>query len=331
MKILIAYPDVAGVINGNQVTAQRWRAILKELGHEVETTATAKTDLASENYDLLIALHAIKSAGVIEEFRETSPDKPIVVAITGTDIYSDQDSAILKKSLETAAKIVVLQQATAKDVSPIWQAKVRTIYQSVTNIGAANLDGQNNSQGFAQKKDETFAVLVASNLRQPKDPFLTAIAVRNLPSDSKIQVTHLGAAMSDEMQSFAEQETINNSRYHWAGSLSHQETLNAIAQSDLLVNSSKVEGGSAVISEAIAANTPILATRIAGNRGLLGDDYSGMFEVGDTNQLRTLLLEAEQKGDFFDELKRQCKNRKHLITPKFERETWANLLNELKI
>jgi len=40
-----------------------------------------------------------------------------------------------------------------------------------------------------------------------------------------------------------------------------------------------------VIIEALASGTPVLASRIDGNLGLLGDDYAGVFEPGEATGL----------------------------------------------
>ena len=55
-----------------------------------------------------------------------------------------------------------------------------------------------------------------------------------------------------------------------------------------MVLSSLSEGGANVISEAVAAGVPVLASRIDGSVGLL-DDYPGYFPVRDTAALARLL------------------------------------------
>ncbi len=58
------------------------------------------------------------------------------------------------------------------------------------------------------------------------------------------------------------------------------------------------EGGANVLSEALAASVPILATRIPGSVGILGPEYPGYFPVGDTEALAALLWRAETDRDF---------------------------------
>jgi len=132
--------------------------------------------------------------------------------------------------------------------------------------------------------------------------------------------------MTDHMKSAAEKEAEENPRYRWIGEVTREEAMQQIAGSDLLVNSSLIEGGAAVVCESVVAGTPILATQIAGNVGFLGADYEGLFNVGDTNRLRELMFKAETNGDFHRRLQEQCDQRKHLFEPDFEQRTWATLL-----
>ena len=59
MQIRIICPAPPGSLYGNRVTAMRWARLLKELGHRVVIAA----DYLNERCDLLIALHARRSAG----------------------------------------------------------------------------------------------------------------------------------------------------------------------------------------------------------------------------------------------------------------------------
>jgi glycosyltransferase involved in cell wall biosynthesis len=84
-----------------------------------------------------------------------------------------------------------------------------------------------------------------------------------------------------------------------------------------------------VISEAIVAGTPVIASRIAGNVGLLGEDYPGYFGVGDTCELARLILRAEIDAEFLIDLKTRCEKNAALFDPAHEKKTWGNLLKEL--
>ncbi len=95
--------------------------------------------------------------------------------------------------------------------------------------------------------------------------------------------------------------------------------------------SSKIEGGANVISEAIVAGVPVLASRIDGNVGILGDDYPALFDVGDTRALARLLDRAETDATFLKELYRRTKSLARLFNSQKEIRAWAELLAELPL
>lgn len=93
--------------------------------------------------------------------------------------------------------------------------------------------------------------------------------------------------------------------------------------------SSRLEGGANVIGEAVSAGVPIIASRISGTVGLLGEDYSGYFAVGQTRELADCLLRAEHDPQFLNQLKKQISNRAALFLPEREQQGWSGLLAEL--
>ena len=120
-----------------------------------------------------------------------------------------------------------------------------------------------------------------------------------------------------------------NQRYQWVGELEHDEARKLIASSDLLVISSLSEGGAAIIGEAVVAGTPILSTRIDGVTGLLGDNYAGYFEVGDTEGLATLMTRAESELQFRKRLQNEMAQVVENFSKNLEIEAWGELLRSL--
>lgn len=84
-----------------------------------------------------------------------------------------------------------------------------------------------------------------------------------------------------------------------------------------------------MLSEAIAASVPILASRIDGNIGILGADYPGYFDVGDTRQLARLLTRAETSSEYLAELKARTESLSFLADPAREEQAWSDLISEL--
>ena len=80
--------------------------------------------------------------------------------------------------------------------------------------------------------------------------------------------------------------------YRWLGALPHAQTRQRIQRAHVLVHTSALEGGAHVIMEAVRSGTPVLASRVPGNIGMLGADYAGYFPHGDAAALAGLLEEC---------------------------------------
>jgi putative glycosyltransferase (TIGR04348 family) len=297
------------------VTALRWAGILRSLGHRVIIT----NDYQDERCDLLIALHARKSADAVLRFRARHAASPLVVALTGTDVYHDLARfPVAKKALEAADRIVALQPLAARELEPRLRQKLHVMYQSAQP-----------TRGLRRRSRQFFDVCVAAHMRPVKDPLRAAYAARLLPSDSRIRVLHAGRAVTATTSQKALAEQSRNPRYRWLGPVSRGRTRRLIARSRILVLSSRLEGGANVISEAVVDGTPVLASRIPGSVGLLGEDYPGYFPVGDTHALAQLLLRAETDAAFYRRLKTHCARLARTFQPSEERRRWGNLLREI--
>lgn len=318
MKICLVTPAPPGSRHGNRVTAARWADLLTQLDHEVAVSQ----EWTGEPCDVLVALHARRSFPSVDRFQRERPGAPLVVALTGTDLYADLDtSPEARRSLDLATRLVALQARAGERLPDRVRHKLRVIYQSAHAVDAADPPA---------KDKDAFEVCVLSHLRHVKDPLRAAVAAALLPPSSRIRVLHAGAALEPDLaaQARAEQET--NPRYRWLGELPREEALRLLARSSLLVLTSRLEGGANVVSEAIAADVPVVSSRIDGSIGLLGADYPGYFPVGDARALADLLFHVENDQPFYRELKNRCSRVKPLVDPARERESWSGLLAELR-
>lgn len=315
MHIAIVTPTTWPVRTGNSVTASRWATLLRELGHRV----TLRQDYDGQPYDLLVALHARRSFSAIQRFHERYPDAPLVLALTGTDIYHDLGTdPHAQRALWWAWRIVVLQPLAATELPPSLREKIRVIYQSAPSPRRPSAPPKS-----------YFRVVVLANLRSVKDPLRAAMAVRLLPPTSRVRVLHYGAALDPLLSQQAQQEMEINPRYRWLGEVAHWRALHALARSHLLVLSSRMEGGANVLSEAIAAAVPVIASYIPGSVGILSPEYPGFFPVGDTEALAALLHRAETDALFYAALRGHIEGLKSLVDPERERQAWADLLADI--
>ncbi len=298
------------------MTALRWARILQRQRHHVIISGR----YSGRPCDLVIALHALRSYESIRHYRDLHPTAPLIVALTGTDLYRDiRTNSHARESLELATRLVVLQKKAKDDLPRHLHQKTRVIYQSAPRL-----------QGTPPESERIFKVCVVGHMRSEKDPMRTAMAARLLPSTSRIAVLHIGRALTEDFHHRAGREAKRNPRYRWLGDLPHWKTRRILAGCHLLSLTSRMEGSSNVLSEAIASSVPVVASKIAGLIGTLGDQYSGYFPVGDTRALSHLLRKVENNPKFYRELKKHSRRLFSLVDPRVEYKSWSKLLKELR-
>lgn len=291
--------------------------MLRTLGHRVAVV----THYAGQPFDALVALHAVKSAGAVAGFKRAHPTRPVLVALTGTDVFQDGTTATeLHATLSAVDRIVTLQADLARHIAEPFRRKVRVVYQSFSPPA-----------GLPAPRSDVFEVCVLGHLRAVKDPFLTAKAARALPAESRVRVVHVGGALSPEFAGQARAEQAANPRYEWLGELPRAEAVRTLARCRLLVMTSLSEGGPSAVSEAIACGVPVLSTPTSGVLGLLGEGYPGYFPVGDAAALTGLLRRCESDADFLARLRAAGDTLRPRIAPAAERRSWQGLLTELAL
>jgi len=316
MKILIVSPVPRDSTLGNATTARRWERIFVELGH----TVAMHESFEGEECDVLVALHARRSHGSVVAFAEACPGKPLIVALTGTDLYQDlPDDAQARESLRLATALVLLQEHGRGFLPAEERDKAVAILQSA--VPPARVP---------RKSAEAFDVCVLAHLREVKDPLLAARAARLLPQESRVRILHAGQAIEEDQAQLARSEMETNPRYHWLGELDPEAAKERLAGSRALVLTSRMEGGANVISEAVVCDVAVLSTRISGSLGMLGEDYPGWFEVGDAQALADLLLRVETESGFVDQLLEAAQPLRARLDPDAERQAWRDLLGQVQ-
>lgn len=319
MRIRLVAPVKSTAVSGNGVTRDRWAGILTDLGHQVELAAPDDDEPVDGPADVLVALHARRSSEAVAASRRRHPQRPVVVTLTGTDLYRDLErDETARRSVAAADRLVVLQPQARAAVPASVRDRVVVIRQSLAV-----------PEDPPPRPDDHVAALVMSHLRDVKDPLLTARAVRLLPPDSRVRVRHVGAALDPRLAVAAREATATNPRYAWEGEVARDTALRTLAGSHLLVLTSLLEGGANVVSEAIVSGVPVLSTRIDGSVGMLGDDYPGLFPVGDHVGLAELLRRAEEDQGFYRDLEARIGELQPAYQPACERQAWADLLASL--
>jgi len=314
-RVRIVSPALAAANNGNWHTAARWQRFLAPVAN---AAIVGVDDGEDPRADLLIALHARRSAAAIARWRERRPDAPLVLVLTGTDLYRDLDvDAGARHSLECASRVVVLQEAGLERLDGASRAKAILIVQSAPALRAARAPGDPD-------------LVAVGHLREEKDPATLYRAARVLAGDAVVPtIAHIGGPLDARLADEARATMATCPSYRWLGALSHAAARRTIARARALVHCSRIEGGANVVIEAVRSGVPVLASRIDGNVGLLGAGYDGYFPVGDAMALAALARRFLVDAAFVDHLRAQCAAREPLFLPSVERRAVRALLAEL--
>ena len=340
LNISVITPAAKRSRSGNRATAVRWRHMLEDLGHAVTVAETWPGEAQSgdgrsgeghseasrpgsgqaRHPDLLVAIHAWRSAASVAAFRARHPTRPLVVLMSGTDIYRFQHShpEETAASMAAADRLVGLHDVVADDLPARFRSKLRVIHQSALPLSAPRRPSR-----------RSFDICVVGHLREEKDPFRAARAARLAPAASKLRVIHLGKPHDAAHEQEAFTEMAANPRYVWRGEVPRWQVRRTFARCHAMVMSSIMEGGANVVSEAVVAGVPVIASDIAGNVGLLGRDHPALFSPGDTEGLRVLLQRAETDPAFLDTVRAHGDARRDRFSPARERAAWSALLGEL--
>ncbi|MBL9075981.1 MAG: TIGR04348 family glycosyltransferase [Planctomycetes bacterium] len=313
MRATIVTPSPRGSRHGNRVTALRWAAVLRHLGARVRIVERWR----GEPCDLLVAVHAVKSADSVLAAAAALPALRVVVLLAGTDVYPTfAPSPAALAALQRADAIVALQPFAIEVLPPPLRSKARTIVQSATARPAA-------------RPREPFVACVLAHLRPVKDPLLVVRALAAVPRTLPLRVVLAGEARAPELAAAARAAAAAEPRFRWLGPLPRRRALELLAGSHACIVPSAAEGGANVVSEAIAAGTPVLATAVPGNLGLLGSDWPATFAVDDALGLAALLQRAATDADFRTLLAERTRALQPLVAPAREVAAWRRLLADL--
>jgi putative glycosyltransferase (TIGR04348 family) len=316
--IVIVTPALADANNGNWQTARRWKSMLAAL-HPVVLTASWPLAVGQQPEPaLMIALHARRSAASIAAWRQARPDAPLIVALTGTDLYRDIDhDAATQHSLAMADALVVLNELGTQRLPRTLRPKCRVVLQSCSARQPRPRTGRH------------LRALMVGHLRGEKDPQTFFDAAQRLHGRGDILLDHVGRALDPALGERAAALSASQPQYRWLGGLPHEATRRRIQAAHVLVHPSRMEGGAHVVIEAVRSGTPVMASRIDGNVGLLGPDYAGYFEPGDSAGLARLLERARDDADMLQGLQRQIGWRAPRFAPQAEAGTLQRLVDEL--
>jgi len=318
--VVIVSPALADANNGNWQTARRWQRLLSPVG----TVRVVKQwpDVQAGDDAVMLALHARRSASSIAAWCQAKGNHGLAVVLTGTDLYRDiQEDAAATTSLQLARKLVVLQERGPLVLPAELRSKVCVIYASTAARRALT------------KSRRLLRAVMVGHLRDEKSPATLYAAMPLLAGRPDIRVDHIGAGLDATLEAQARATMAACPNYRWLGSLPHQSTRNRIQRAHLLIHCSRMEGGAHVVMEAVMSGTPVLASRIDGNVGMLGEAYAGYFPWGDARALADLLIACRatqhDADGLLNRLLAQAHRRAPLFAPDTERAALLRLVGEL--
>jgi putative glycosyltransferase (TIGR04348 family) len=309
-SLLLVTPYLADANNGNWRTAARWARLLAP---DYRVIVQAATDSPAQGRAAdavaLIALHARRSHDAVAAWCAAFPERPAIIALTGTDLYKDLPAGdpAAQSSLALADALIVLQEDAPRHLPAAMRKRAHVVFQSARTLVP-----------WPRKRPDRLHCVLVAHLRDEKDPATVFAAWRALPPTSGASLTIIGAALDPALGRAARELAAADSRVQWLGPRTHPWTRQAIKRAHLLLVPSRMEGGANVVVEAITAGTPVLGSRMSGNVGMLGDDYPGYFAVGDARQLAALVARAEGERRFLVALAEACARRAPLFTPAAE-------------
>lgn len=268
--------------------------------------------------DLMIALHARRSAASIRAWREQRGSAPLVVVLTGTDLYRDiAIDADARRSLQLADALVVLNARGAQGLPAALRPRTHVVLQSCP------------ARRALARPVRHLRVLMVGHLRDEKDPRTFWRAVGRLGGRSDLRFDHVGGALEAALGEEAARLAHQQPQFRWLGPLPHAEVRRRIQAAHVLVHASRMEGGAHAVIEALRSGTPVIASRIDGNLGLLGDDWPATFEVGDDAALATLIERARDEPAMLADLQRRAAERAPLFAPEAERDALMRIVRGL--
>lgn len=318
-EVIIVCPEKRQSNSGNWRTAERWRRMLAPVAR-----ATIALGWDGEPFRLMIALHARRSAAAVaawdrKRVEAGAPNRfPVVVALTGTDLYRDiRSDADAQRSLRLADALIVLQEQGPASLPRPVRGKASVIYQSAGRRKPLPKTGRH------------LRVVMVGHLRDEKGPQTLFEAARLLRQRPDIRIDHIGGALDPELGRMAAATAAACPAYRWLDALPHAQTLRRVQRAHALINASRMEGGAHAVLEAVQCGTPVLASRIPGNIGMLGTGYGGYFPCGNAQALARLLQRCRDDPGLLGLLGRQCRLRSARFEPERERRTLTRLIERL--
>jgi len=284
MRILIIVPH-QDRITGNWVSAERFRAGLEGLGHQVsirDTPVKAEVEfresLVAERPEIALLLHAYRSGRPWLE-ASTGLHIPYVVMLTGTDVNLGLDDPQQASLIRT----VLMQAAAVLHQNPLLASELTASHPQT----ASRL--QYVPAGIVLGK-EPYPLRLKHNLPPERALFLCPAGLRPVkgliealelfdradPSTLRLLVAFCGPILDETYARRFFDALAGREWARYLGVIPTGAMTAAMHDADVILNNSWSEGLSNTLLEAAALGKPILARNIPGNAAVVTHGVNGL-------------------------------------------------------
>ena len=288
VQVLLVAPYPLGQPRGNSVTIERIARGLRQQGARV-TLLSPTQPVPRRRFDLVHAFHAYR-AGPRGLTLAQQWNAALVVTLTGTDFNHDlrlpARRSVVRRVLEQVDALIVFdaqaQQRLRERVAGV-AGRVRVIPQAVdpcflSRWGKAKRDSLRRQwRRRLQLKESDFVFLYPSGIRAVKDPFFLLRAFPRLRrKHPQARLLFAGPVLERDYgrRFLAQARKVPGVTYRAAVAPGAMPSLYAAA--DAVVNSSRSEGMSNSLLEAMGMSVPVLVRAIDANRNLVREGRTGL-------------------------------------------------------
>jgi glycosyltransferase involved in cell wall biosynthesis len=318
---------------GNAVTSRRIANLLGE-AHRVTlvdsvgaTASSVKEIVEREEIEAAVGVHALLSGPFLRTL-----DIPYLLVFGGTDLYETMHELQQKqmaRAVAGAGRLLAFSpenRARAEWMWPETRGRVELMPQAVD----VPPEEKYSLRDALNLVPEDFLFVLPTGIRRVKDPLHLVEAFSAWHAeDPRMHLAVVGALLEPDYVETAMPVLTARPGVHYVSPLPRPRMLAAIAEADVVLNTSLSEGMCGVVLEAMLLGTPVIARRNAGNQsvivhghtGLLYDEPAEMIEWG-----RALTLSAELRHRIARTAKARILS---AHSPALERETYLRIVEEM--
>lgn len=235
-------------------------------------------------------------AGAIAGIAGLLTGTPVVTTLRGEDVTRVRRAGLYRMllwiCLRLSIRVAAVSQALAAEVSglfPNFATKISIIPNGVNSEGV----------GFHRnREDARCGVVTVGSLIPRKDIGVLLEAFSRVPERSKMRLTVIGDGIERPRLEMQAEQLGLSQQVVFRGQLAPHTVTSVLAQHDIFVLTSKSEGRSNALLEAMALGLAPIATKIDGVTELLDHGVNGLlFTVGDTDALARHLQLLAQDSD----------------------------------